>query len=376
MDHSSLTFSVQDSPKKGFLIRQIAVPLTAILGIASLISGVFAGFNRLGWIEINTGMGGEHGALMTGSFLGTVILLERVVTSKNRLLLALPIINGLSLPLFFAGQHQASLICLSIGSIGLCYVYLDIISRMKELGFYIMLAGAVCWLIGNMLIIMYQIYPLALPWWICFFLLTIVGERLELTKFLPVKKKMKHLLVVFLAATVISLGFFFHNSGQLIAGLFIIGIVVWLLKYDMVRKNLFREGLYQYAAVMLTVGYLWLGIYGLFLLSGSYLDISYDTLVHTFFIGFVMNMIFAHAPIILPGVAKLKFYPYHPILYISGFLLQVSLILRIYGNVISDYDVKYYSSIFNGIFIFTFFLSMIFLVIKNRFFSNQDLKKK
>ena len=356
-------------------MKKIALPFIIILIIASAITAVLSGYNRLGWSEWNTGVGGEHGALMVGSFLGSVILLERVITIKNRYFLLLPIINGLSLPLFYAEFQQLALICLSAGALGLCYVYLDILSRAKETSFYVMLAGAVCWLVGNLLVIKSHLYPMALPWWISFLLLTIVGERLELTKFLPVKKIQKQLLLFLLAVAVVGLGIFFHSQGQLIGGIAIVGIVIWLLRYDMIRKSIKKDGLHRYSAVMLGIGYIWLGFYGFLLIMGGYADISYDSLVHVFFIGFVFNMIFAHAPIILPGVGKLNFYPYHPVLYVSGLLLQVSLILRVAGNMDGWYYLRYYGGILNGIFIFTFFISMVVLVVSKNWQTNTNRKK-
>ncbi|MGK7389077.1 MAG: hypothetical protein ACNS60_01945 [Candidatus Cyclobacteriaceae bacterium M2_1C_046] len=357
-------------------MKKIAVPLTAILAVVSMVIGIFAGYNRLGWSDLHTGVGGEHGALMIGSFLGTVILLERVVTAKQRFFLLFPIINGISLPLFLTGFHESAIICLTIGAFSLCYIYLDILSRIKETSFYVMLAGAVCWLIGNILVIRYNLYPMALPWWLSFLLLTIVGERLELTKFLPVSKLQKQLLLLLLTVAVVALGIFFHKNGQLIGGIAIVGIVIWLFRHDMVRKSVFKEGLHRYSSIMLGLGYIWLGIYGLLLIVGGYADVSYDTLVHVFFIGFVMNMIFAHAPIILPGVAKFNFYPYHPALYISGILLQVSLLIRVMGNIGGLYELKYYGGILNGIFIFTFFISMVILVVSKLTESKKIQNKK
>ncbi len=51
---------------------------------------------RIGWNFPVSQSAGQHGALMVGSFLTTVILLERAITFKNRNVLLLPFINGLS----------------------------------------------------------------------------------------------------------------------------------------------------------------------------------------------------------------------------------------------------------------------------------------
>lgn len=62
--------------------------LTVALVVLSVVLGILAGYNRLGWNGLPSGLAGEHGALMVGSFLGTLIILERAVTAKNKWFLA------------------------------------------------------------------------------------------------------------------------------------------------------------------------------------------------------------------------------------------------------------------------------------------------
>ena len=349
--------------------------LTAALVVLSVVLGIAAGYNRLGWMGLPTGIAGEHGALMVGSFLGTLIILERAVTAKNKWFLAIPVLNGLSLPLFLLGYTEAALLALVVGSMGLCYIYLDIIHRYRELYFYVMLVGSVCWLIGNVLAWRYHFYPQALPWWISFLLLTIVGERLELTKFLPIKKGQKVLLLTILTIFVITAGSFFHGWGQPVAGLALLLIAAWLLKFDMIRKSIKKKGLHRFSALMLGTGYIWLAVAGGAILVSAYMPVAYDVLVHTFFIGFTFSMIFAHGPVILPGIAKLPFQPFSPGLYVWGFLLHASLLLRICGSVHSYYPFKFWGGILNGIFIVAYFLTIGYQVLrmKKAFLLKRDM---
>jgi hypothetical protein len=72
---------------------------------------------------------------------------------------------------------------------------------------------------------------------------------------------------------------------------------------------------------------------GIFLVVLKGVPLGYDIVVHTFFLGFVFSVIFAHGPIILPGVLGLAIKPYHPVLYIPLIGLLSSLALRIAANV-------------------------------------------
>ncbi|WP_017730951.1 hypothetical protein [Nafulsella turpanensis] len=340
--------------------------LTALLVVLSVLTGIFAGYNHLGWTGFSTGLAGEHGALMVGSFLGTLIALERAVVAKNKWFLLVPLVNALSLPLFLFGFADFALLALVAGSAGLCYLYLDIIHRYKELYFYVMLAGAACWLIGNILAWKYHFYPQALPWWISFLLLTITGERLELSKFLPIRKWQKGMLLALLGIFVIAAGTSYHGWGQGVAGAAMLLTALWLLRFDMIRKSLKRKGLHRFSAVMLGMGYIWLGLSGIAMMLSVFAQVAYDVLVHTFFIGFTFSMIFAHGPVILPGIAKLPFHPFSPGLYVWGGLLHLSLLVRMCGSIHGFYPLKYWGGILNGIFIVAYFITIGYQVLRMR----------
>ena len=55
---------------------------------------------------------------------------------------------------------------------------------------------------------------------------------------------------------------------------------------------------------------------------------GYDAVVHAVMLGFVMSMIMAHAPVILPAVLGVRI-PYHVALYVPVALLQLSLLVRV-----------------------------------------------
>jgi hypothetical protein len=86
------------------------------------------------------------------------------------------------------------------------------------------------------------------------------------------------------------------------------------------------------AAALLT-GYAWLAVAGgLWAGAGQMTDGgAYDAELHAIFLGFVMSMVFAHAPVIVPSVLGRPL-PFRGYLYVPLVLLHVSLILRLAGG--------------------------------------------
>jgi hypothetical protein len=83
-----------------------------------------------------------------------------------------------------------------------------------------------------------------------------------------------------------------------------LALALWLLRYDIARYTVRKTGLTRFIAVCLLSGYIWLGLSGLLALrfGGVTAGFQYDALLHTLFVGFVISMIFGHAPIIFPAV--------------------------------------------------------------------------
>ncbi|HEX8038872.1 MAG TPA: hypothetical protein VF490_06960, partial [Chryseosolibacter sp.] len=90
---------------------------------------------------------------------------------------------------------------------------------------------------------------------------------------------------------------------------------------------------------------------------------SYDVLVHTFFLGFVFSMIFAHGPIILPGVLGIAEKPYHRILYLWLFLLHLSWITRIASDILLEFQLRMISALITALTIPAYFASIAILTI-------------
>lgn len=329
-----------------------------ILAMLSLITGLLAGLHRIGWTLPLSGISPNHGAIMVGGFLGTLITLEKIIPLKKNILYVFPIISGSSVVLFFIGEPAYSVLCLMTASAGLSIVFLIYLVRERSMIYFLMFAGAACWLTGNMLLIIHNFYPISLPWWMAFVLLIITAERLELMKFLPVSRTQKSvfigMLIIFLIGCTIS----FHGIGSYLAAFALFGASIWLMRHDVVALNLKKEDLPRYVGVALLSGYFALLLSGLFLLLLTNQPLGYDILVHSFFIGFVFSMIFAHGPIILPGVLGISVKPYHPIFYVWLALLHGSWITRTISDITLDMQLRKYSGLISAVAIIGYFLSL------------------
>lgn len=338
-----------------------------ILAIFSLIAGLWTGLSRIGWDTFILPASAHHGAIMVGGFLGTLISLEKIIPLKVRWLFVLPAMSISSVLFFMLGQPVLSFASLIVSGIGLTGVFVYYLTKERNMIYALMLVGALCLLVGNILLSTSRFYPLAFPWWVGFILFIIAAERLELMKFLPVtviaKRYFIGMLIAFLAGILIS----FHNYGNIAAGAALIAIALWLLKNDAIAIGLRKNSLTRFVSVSLMLGYLALLIAGLFFVSFSDHWLAYDALVHTFFIGFAFSMIFAHGPIILPGVIGISFKPYHRILYLWLMLMHSSWLIRVIADAYSQMEWRKYSGLLSATAIVGYFLTLAFLTARQQY---------
>lgn len=336
------------------------------LSLVSLILGIVGGWFRLGW-QIPVGpAAGQHGLLMVGSFLSTLILLEKAVVLPQKKILFFPFVNGLSLVFFLTHYPSIALSCLLIGSMSLTGICLYFARKYPSDHATLLLAGAVFLTAGHILLWIKGLYPLAVPYWMGFLLCTITSERLELTKFLPVRTRQKNLLWAALVVAGIGIMAPFHTWGQTVLATGMVSIGLWLLKYDMVSVAVRKSGIHRYNGALLGTGYIWLVMSGLLTGLATHVPFYYDALLHTFFIGFVFNMLFAHAPVILPSVLGWTIKPYHPVLYLWAILLQASLLARILADVNGWALVRLWAGMANGIIILGFFITLLVLLVQSQ----------
>lgn len=333
--------------------------------IGALLLGISGGANRLGdmtWMLAGAGM--QHGVLMVGGFLGTLISLERAMVMKNKWWLLVVLFNGFSILVlvipgwsFFAFYWQLT------GSVGLVLMmYFQSLRHPKPYQ-YVMSIGAISWMIGNVALITSDFVPAAVPWWIGFLLFTIVGERLELSKFLPTPSYAKIILYILLALFFIGMVMPFHQSGNWVMGFAAIFIAFWLLHFDMAKIAAKKEKQFKYIGVGLKVGYVWLVLHGLTLCFLNSHPLFYDLYLHTFFLGFTFSMIWAHAPIIFPMILSIQEKPYHPVLWIGWVVFQLSLLGRLGAALVKLPDWRTLFGIINGWTIIAMFVMMAMIVL-------------
>ncbi|MFB6374578.1 MAG: hypothetical protein ABEN55_15980 [Bradymonadaceae bacterium] len=92
------------------------------------------------------------------------------------------------------------------------------------------------------------------------------------------------------------------------------------------RTEANAEWLEALTEVILGVGGALLVYYGS--IPGGFL---FDAQWHAIFVGFVLTMIFAHAPVVLRAIARRRI-AYHPALYVAPVVLHLSLAVRLYGD--------------------------------------------
>jgi len=341
--------------------------------LISLLIGIYTGWLRMGWQYPAVPGLGEHGAIMIGSFLGTVVILERVITMKRKIIFIIPFINALSILFFLIDRYKIGYLCLLAGSLGLTGIMFYYTLKFREYHNYLMLLGALCLVAGNLFLIMILRYPESTTWWISFFLLTITAERLELSRYLPVSERRKYILIILLLIFVIGIILPFHSYGKYISASAMFLTALWLLTNDLALKALKKEGVFRYTALLLISGYLWLFVTGVFFVINSQSNYTYDAGLHSFFLGFVFSMIFAHAPIILPGITQMNIKPYHRFLYFWFILLQLSILLRLAGDLTENPAVRQWGGLLNGIAILGFFADMIVYITVRKSKSKKNI---
>ncbi len=172
-----------------------------------------------------------------------------------------------------------------------------------------------------------------------FLVLTIAGERLELNRLLrqtPAVRRTFIAGVVTIAAGLASLAPWPAVGIRVVAAGFLV-MTWWLARYDLARRTIRQTGVTRLMAVSLLAGYAWLGVGAtLAAIEGAARSGPwYDAALYAIFLGFVMSMVFAHAPVILPAVLGVRL-DYHPSFYAHVLLLHASVLVRLTGDLVAD----------------------------------------
>ncbi len=359
------------TPRSKPLVR---LPLLALAGL-SLLAALWAALARVGWRlpALPLPIVAQHGALMVSGFLGTLIALERAVALGWRWTYAAPLFSGLGALALLTGLPPAlGHGLLALGALGLTALFAQLLRTHRTLFVAMLGLGALLWLAGNLL--WWAGRPLAqvTPWWAGFLVLTIAGERLELARVLMLRRAARtaFLLAVGVLLAGLALSLWTFDPGLRLAGLGMLALGLWLLRNDLARRTIRQRGLTRFIAACLLPGYLWLMAGGALWLApggGHSSGPLYDAMLHRIVLGFVISMIFGHAPLILPAVLGKEGRPagspvlelaYRPAFYVHLALLHGSLLLRVAGDLSGGAALRRWGGLLNVLALLLFLAMM------------------
>lgn len=317
--------------------RRGAIALAALAGLAAM----WGGLARIGWWADRWSLreNAAHGALAVLGFIGTLIAAERATALRRAWAFGAPIASGLgALALLAFSSPRPGQVLFLAGALVLVGIF-AVIYRLQPnlhnavlgLGSLLWAASVGLWLGG------FALYRVA-PWWAGMLIAAIVGERLELSRLARASSAAGGWLVisiaVFVGGLVGSLASF--GFGVRIAGLGLVMLAIWLARHDVARRTIRGSSLTRFMAVSLLFGYVWLAAGGVLWLwfGGVVAGWHHDAMLHAVFVGFVMSMVFGHAPVILPAVLGGSI-AYRRRFYAHLVLLHASLVLRVAGDLMA-----------------------------------------
>ena len=335
-----------------------------VLALVSMACGAWLGLVRLGW---NLPLPWQdqliaHGPLMVCGFLGTLISLERAVALSARWGYAAPVLvatGAVALDLGPLGAFGPVLI--AAGSLVMVAIFAVLWRRQPSLFVVTMTVGALAWACGNAQWLAGAAIYRIVFWWVAFLVLTIAGERLELNRVLRPTRAVQSAFVIataILLAGIVAVRWW-PEPGVRVMGAGLVALTCWLGRYDVARRTVHQRGLTRFMAVSLLGGYVWLGVGGAIaaVTGAATPGVAYDALLHAVFIGFVMSMVFAHAPIIFPAVLGLPL-AYRPSFYLHVGVLHLSLILRVAGDLNDELGrLRSWGGLFNALALLLFMIN-------------------
>jgi len=312
-----------------------------VLGFASLVVGTGAGLARLGWSvpAVAASASTLHGPLMICGFFGVVISLERAVAIGRPWAYAAPLFAGLAGVAAVIGATVVAAWLFVVASLVFLAASADVFRRQTAFFTFTMALGALSWAAGNALWVAGAPVQGIVGWWLAFPILTIAGERLELSRFMPPSPLATRVFAGILIAIGAGLAGLRTSWGAVVFALALLALALWLFRQDIARRTVRGKGLTRFIAVCLLSGYAWLAVGGGTILAAGDLapgSAAYDAALHALALGFVFSMVFGHAPIIFPAVLRVAV-PYHPSFYVPLALLHGSLVVRVAGDAMADF---------------------------------------
>lgn len=337
------------------------IPLM-LAALVILTMAAWAGLLRLGWQlpTLHPNLNLYHGPLMVPAFFGTLISLERAVALGKAWAYPSSILSAIGgLLIAFGVNHRIGPLLITLGSFWLVLMFIVVLRRHFAGYTLIMAIGALALVGGNLLWLIGWSVSRFVVWWTAFLILTITGERLELSRLVKtslLQKNIFNLVTAFYLTGLVAL-LFSWQLGVRMTSAGILAFALWLLRNDIARRTIYQAGLTRFIAISMLIGYVWLAISGIIgLVYGAYpAGPVYDAMLHAVFVGFVFGMIFAHAPIIFPSILGFEI-TYRPAFYYSLIILHLSLILRIGGDMLGWEWARLWGGMFNEVAVFSYFV--------------------
>lgn len=330
---------------------------------AAAVTAVLAGLARFG-VVIGWGAAHAvgHGPLFVLGVFGTVIALERAVAIGTALALVAPGLGAVAAVAMLTHLSWAPWAAAASG-LALVFVNAAIVRRQAVAFTWLMLVASVLLGVGETAWALGRPLLEVLPTWLAFFVLTIVAERLELSRLAPTPRWANHLLIALGSVLAASACGLLVGSSLVSRGLGVamVGIGLWQLRFDLARRTLRRAGLPRFTAVAVLAGACWLLPAGWLSARGALPPAGpiYDATLHAVFVGYVLSMVFAHAPIILPAVARVRL-PFSRVLYLPLVVLHLSVAARIVGDLAAHASLRRVGAIGNALAIAAFAVAVLY----------------
>jgi hypothetical protein len=150
------------------------------------------------------------------------------------------------------------------------------------------------------------------------------------------------------------------EAGIRLLGAGLMALACWLASYDIARRTVRQRGLTRFMAVCLLAGYVWLCAGGAMAAATGVAapGLRYDAMLHAVFLGFVMSMVFAHAPVIFPAVLGIPL-QYRQFFYGHVAVLHASVLLRVLGDLVPGLaGLRPWGGLFNAVALLLFVFNM------------------
>lgn len=288
-----------------------------------------------------------HGPLMVLGFVGTVIALERAVALRTTAGYLAPVLLGAGALLCLSpAPLQVAQAVLLAGTLALLAVYSRIWRRQPALPLVVEVLGAVMAAGAALLWFAGVAVPHLAPWLVGFLVLTVLGERLELggvhLRLAGGVPAQAALVLIASGALLVgaALALLDTRAGYAVLGLALVTATLSVARVDVATRTVRATGLTRFMAVAMLAGYAWLMVAGgtWLVAGGVWQGRGYDAVLHAVFLGFVISMIMAHAPVILPAVVRRPL-PWTPAMYGPLALLHLSLLVRVLAGDAWDHPV-------------------------------------